>query len=343
VGPAVRVVDISGWSSGDQSARRRIAAELDEACRAIGFVHIVGHDVPGSLCDRLKDVAEEFFGLAEAEKRRYEPASRDVNRGYSARRSESLAYTLGEARPPDLAEAFIVGAQRYVAGDPYFEAERARSFAPNPWPDRPSAFREVVSEYFERVGALSRALLDMASLALGVDPSVFRDATSRSVETLRCNWYQRGADELLDPAQMGLGAHTDYGIVTVLLADPAPGLEVMGTDGVWQPVLPLDGGFVVNVGDALAMWTNDMWTSTIHRVQPGVAGSPPRRSFAFFQDGDLDAVITCLPTCRSTQNPQRYAPVTLGAHLLDKIRGGRALELPEVAVQTTAGRVPTEG
>jgi len=332
-------IDIGGWFGGSAADRAGIAAEFDESCRRSGFLQLVGHGVPVSVCRELKDVADEFFGLDLDEKRRYEPASREVNRGYSASRTESLSYSLGTARPPDLAEAFVVGAERYVAGDPYYEAERERSFAPNIWPERPERFREVTSRYFAEVSDLSRTLLDVAALGLGVDRDVFASATDRSVETLKCNWYVRHTDELgLEPDQMGLGAHTDYGILTVLLADPVPGLQVIGPDGEWRDVLPLEDGFVVNVGDALAVWTNDLWTSTIHRVVPGLPGAVQRRSFAFFQDGNLDAVIECLPSCRSEERPPRYPPITLGRHLQDKIRGGRLQRPLEEAIQTTGER-----
>ncbi len=332
-------IDIGGWFDGTEADRRRVAGQFDEACRSTGFLQLVGHRVPIPLFREVKAVADEFFALDLDEKRRYEPASREVNRGYSASRTESLAYSLGTTRPPDLAEAFIVGAERYVAGDPYYEAERERSFAPNIWPERPAEFRDVASRYFAEVSALSRTLLDIAALALGVDRRVFASATDRSVETLRCNWYVRATDEVrLESDQMGLGAHTDYGIITVLLADPVPGLQVFGPDGQWRDVMPLEDGFVVNVGDALAVWTNDLWTSTIHRVVPGMPGAAQRRSFAFFQDGNLDAVIECLPSCRSDQRPARYAPVTLGRHLQDKLRGGRSLSQLQEAIQTTGER-----
>jgi isopenicillin N synthase-like dioxygenase len=332
-------IDIGAWFDGTDADRRRIALEFDESCRATGFLQLVGHRVPTPLFREVKAVADEFFGLDLDEKRRCEPASREINRGYSASRTESLSYSLGTTRPPDLAEAFIVGAERYVPGDPYYEAERGRSFAPNIWPERPAEFRDVASRYFAEVSALSRTLLDIAALALGVDREVFASATDRSVETLRYNWYVRLTDEVgLESDQMGLGAHTDYGIITVLLADPVPGLQVIGPDGQWRDVLPLEDGFVVNVGDALAVWTNDLWTSTIHRVVPGMPGAAQRRSFAFFQDGNLDAVIECLPSCRSEERPARYAPVTLGRHLQDKLRGGRSLSQLQEAIQTTGER-----
>ena len=345
----VPVIDIDGWWSGDRVARQRIALAFDAAYRDTGFLQIVGHRVPESVRAGIRDVADEFFALDEAEKRLVEPPSRDINRGYSARRSESLAYTLGATRPADLAEAFIVGNDHAAnpdtgPGDPYYEAERERSFAPNLWPARPAAFAANVWAYFWSARLLSLELLDIAALALGLEDGFFRPRTNRSVEAMRMNWYHRRADEVaLDAGQMGLGAHTDYGILTVLMADPMPGLQVVARDGVWHDVIPDPDGFVINLGDAMAVWTNDVWTSTIHRVVPSAEpGAPARRSFAFFQDGNHDAMMECLPTCCSSERPAKYAPISLGAHVLEKILGGRSLTGVAGAAQTQGGRVQVE-
>ncbi len=105
----IPVIDIEGWWSGDTPARRRIAEAFDAAAREHGFLQIVGHGVPAAVRAGIRDAADGFFALDDAAKRLVEPPSREINRGYSARRSESLAYTLGAVRPADLAEAFIVG------------------------------------------------------------------------------------------------------------------------------------------------------------------------------------------------------------------------------------------
>ena len=337
----VPVIDIDGWFSGDAVARRRVARAVDDACRVSGFFQIVGHGIDEASRQNIKDVSDEFFALPEDEKRQYEPPSREINRGYSGRKTESLAYSTGVARPPDLAEAFIVGNDRVVEGDPYFEAERHRSFAPNLWPSRPARMRDAVWSYYLAIDALSHEMGNIAAMALGLEPDFFARRIDKAIATLRCNWYQRNANELTLPDdQMALGAHTDYGILTVLMADPIPGLQVIARDGHWHDVLPLEEGFVVNTGDALAVWTNDEWTSTIHRVVPSSApGAERRRSFAFFQDGNYDAVIECLPTCTSAERPPRYAPITLGKHVLDKIVGGRSLTTLQSAVQTTGDRL----
>jgi len=129
-----------------------------------------------------------------------------------------------------------------------------------------------------------------------------------------------------------MGAHTDYGIVTVLYADRVPGLELLDKRGEWIGVVPEPGAYLVNVGDLLAQWSNDRWVSTLHRVVPPPSttdGPSLRRSIAFFHDGDWDAMIQCLPTCCSEDEPPKYAPVRALDHLLNKLVGGRAMEPAE--------------
>ncbi|MDT5073222.1 MAG: hypothetical protein QOH82_2542 [Mycobacterium sp.] len=122
-----------------------------------------------------------------------------------------------------------------------------------------------------------------------------------------------------------MGAHTDYGIVTVLWADPVPGLEILGADATWHPLQPAPGALLVNLGDALARWTNDQWMSTMHRVAPPVVDGVlvPRRSAAFFHDGNIDATIAPLPTCVDDEHPALYEPVTVQEHLRAKLAGSR--------------------
>jgi isopenicillin N synthase-like dioxygenase len=125
-----------------------------------------------------------------------------------------------------------------------------------------------------------------------------------------------------------MGAHTDYGIVTVLWADPILGLQILDSHGTWHDVVPAEGALLVNLGDLLARWTNDRWISTLHRVLPprdDEGRLVRRRSAAFFHDGNADAVISCLPGCATDKNPARYESVTVADHLAAKLNGSRGL------------------
>ena len=175
-----------------------------------------------------------------------------------------------------------------------------------------------------------------------ISPRIFfEDKTDHSTDTLRVNYYERQPGEP-DPVagQQRMGAHTDYGILTVLYADPVPGLQIVGPDGDWTDVQPEAGAFLVNLGDLLAEWTNDRWRSTLHRVVPpprATAGPARRRSVAFFHDGNYDTLVECLDTCRAEDNPPRYPPVKAGEHLKAKLHGPRNLAASD-AVSTIGER-----
>jgi hypothetical protein len=167
----------------------------------------------------------------------------------------------------------------------------------------------------------------------------FVDKTDHSPDVLRVNWYQRadGSPAVL-PGQQRMGAHTDYGVLTILLADRVPGLEIVAPGGDWVGVQPEPGCFLVNLGDLLAQWTNDRWRSTLHRVVPPTGvGECLRRSAAFFHEANSDALVEVLPTCVTADRPARYEPVLAGDHLLAKLRGSRELER-STAVSTLGER-----
>jgi len=300
---------------------------------------VLGHGVAPEVIDAMVEATDRFFALPLDEKVRYRSPRPEVNRGYAAKGTEGLTYSLGvDGRPPDLFEAFNIGPETCPPGVP---ADRPE-FAPNIWPERPDGLRDAIVPYFTAVGTLARRITSVMALALGLDVRFFDDKTDHSTDTLRVNHYERGAGEPSPvPGQQRMGAHTDYGIVTVLYADRVPGLEIVGPDGEWHGVVPPEGAFLVNLGDLLAEWTNDRWRSTLHRVVPppsSVDGAAVRRSMAFFHDGNYDAVIECLPTCCSADNPPRYPRMVAGEHLMAKLLGPRTLTSSD-AISTAGARV----
>jgi isopenicillin N synthase-like dioxygenase len=311
------------------------AAKFDDAARNVGFLQIADHGIPAEVIENMLRVSGEFFARPLNEKQRFGPPSPEVNRGYAAKGTEGLAYSVGMETPPDLFEAFNLGPSDV---DPHCALAQTLFFAENIWPDDQPAFREAIDKYFVHVRLLAHQLTDLFAVALQLPVGYFRRYTEYSTDTLRINHYQRAAaegDPL--PGQFGMGAHTDYGIVTVLYADPIPGLQILSANGDWVDVQPEPGCFLVNLGDLTAQWTNDRWRSTLHRVQPPAPGVT-RRSVAFFHDGNFDAHIECLTTCTSPANPSKYAPVTAGDHLMAKLLGPRTLSKSTHTTDTSADR-----
>jgi isopenicillin N synthase-like dioxygenase len=126
------------------------------------------------------------------------------------------------------------------------------------------------------------------------------------------------------PGQIRAGAHTDYGSLTILRQDAAPGgLQVLDAGGAWLDVPARPDALVVNLGDLMQRWTNDRWRSTLHRVinpPPDVRGSARRQSIAFFHLPNWDAQVTCIPSCLLPGEQPRHPPIAAGPHLMTKYR-----------------------
>ncbi len=328
---AVHLVDLDPFLSGGVAERRRVAALIDEACRTTGFLQITGHGVPETLMTSMLDVTQEFFDRPLDEKLRAVVEDPAANRGYAASGTEALAYSLGDTPlAPDLFEAFNAGRELVVrtADDAAYLERHRRFFAPNLWPEHPPEMRDVWADYDAAVSRVADGLMQAFAIALGVEESYFIDRTRRAIVTLRAiNYERRRAEPAAQPGQMRMGQHTDYGVLTVLLADDVPGLQVHH-DGDWHDVGVPAGSLIVNIGDMLATWTNDRWVSTLHRVVPppaSVSGPVRRRSVARFLEADPDCLIETIPSCVTADRPARYEPVEAGEYLLAKLLGPREL------------------
>lgn len=338
----VPVIDIDGFRAGNLDRRRRIGAAVDRAARDVGFMQVTGHGVPDLAADGLTEAMDGFFALPFEQKNDVRPASVAVNRGYTGPRTESLSYSLGVASPADLFEAFNVGSQ----AEDFPAAELDEDHYPaNMWPDRPGLFRRDVETWMRHAGGLARTLTEVFAVALGLPANYFAEFTDHSIDMLRMNRYALpDGDVRLEPGQLGMGPHTDFGIVTVLWADDVmPGLQILDSDGAWHDVRPAPGALLINLGDLLARWTNDRWLSTMHRVLAPIDadGNPSlRRSAAYFHDGNADARVSCLPGCADEVNPPRYEPITVAEHLSAKLAGSRGLTLNPNAARE-ASRLPS--
>ena len=89
--------------------------------------------------------------------------------------------------------------------------------------------------------------------------------------------------------QMGVGPHTDFGGVTVLLQQPGKeGLEVWDEEkDEWMAIPSLEDVFVINCGDMLHRWSGGQYKSAKHRVIN--RSDSGRLSCATFWHGDASA------------------------------------------------------
>jgi isopenicillin N synthase-like dioxygenase len=302
----VPIVDLGAADAADQVGRA--AAEC-------GFLTIVGHGVAEEITAAAWDHARSFFDLPLADKMQVAMPYAGYPYGYSPLLGETLAASIGNGGPPDLKESFAIGPvdpPRHQLADP----DEAFAWSPNRWPTALPTMRPAWEQYFRELSHLAASLLATMARALDLPTDYFDSMINRHTSAMRALNYP--SPSVVADGQLGAGAHTDYGTLTILLADPVqPGLEVLDDRGQWQGVAAVPGSFVVNLGDAMARWTNDRWRSTLHRVTV-----PPgrRQSIAFFHNANWDAVIECLPTCATADQPARYAPIAAGPHLMSKFR-----------------------
>jgi len=316
----VPIIDIAPFFTGDNAARKSIASEIDRACRETGFFAIVGHGVDEGLMGCTRRMAVDFFALPTEEKLRVERPPQKVSRGYNRFMDRSLSYSIGLEGPPDLQEAFAFGPEEFSADDWREGDPRSAMLAPNRWPERPGAFRETMIEYDLAIRELGERMLDIISLALGVDRFFFHDKFDHQSSVARLVRYPAQKDAPVE-GQLRAGEHTDYGTITFLRGDSLPGgTEIKTPSGAWITVETPPGGFVCNIGDTLARWTNDRWVSTLHRVAnpPPAAQNVDRISLVYFHSPNHDALIECIPGCGEAEGP-KYEPITFAEHYLGKV------------------------
>ena len=309
----VPVIDVSPYFAGTTEGKRRVAEQIDQACREVGFSVIVGHGVDPQLIDAVEVVSREFFGLSLEEKMKVH-IEMSGGVGYSAVGDIALAHTRGQITPHDLNETFQI-AKVDVTNDAYFQNKAARGMVPtNRWPERPIALKDLYTKYYLRMGALAANLMRLSALALGLPELYFDDKIDRHISRLNVRLYPEQRVAPL-PGQLRAGAHTDYGTVTILKpGDIIGGLQIADADGNWHDAPMIANSFVINQGDLMARWTNDRWLSTVHRVAnpPEEAkGGSRRLSIVFFHHPNYDATISCLPTCVEPGFAPIYEPITV--------------------------------
>lgn len=296
-----------------RSASGDVAREIDRACTDMGFFMIAGHDVDPTVTDAAWRALVAFFELPEAGKATAcHPDDPFHPYGWFPPGRERLAASMGVETPPDLKESFnLAPPVRHGVHERFSPAARI-------WPDAPRDLEPALTAYYIAMEQLADRLLAHFERALGLPAGHFMAQSRRHLSALRGLHYFP-APASTSAGQLRAGAHTDYGTFTVLLpGDGTGGLEVVRRDGVWVPVQPVPGAFVVNIGDMMARWTNDRWRSTLHRVAlphgPG-AGHEHRHAIAFFHQPDWDALVSPVTTCVDEANPARYEPVRAGPWL----------------------------
>jgi isopenicillin N synthase-like dioxygenase len=306
----IPVIDIDPFLHGTPVARAEAAKKIGDACRNIGFFYITNHGVPEALIAQTYVEARRFFSLPAAVKAEVAIEHSSCHRGYFSTGGENL--DPARQKSGDLKEGYKIG--RDLEADHPLVRAGTPLHGPNQWPANLPGWRETMTAYYKAMEKLGRDLMRAFALALDLPETYFDDWLTAPMTTLGPLHYPPQTGHITQ-AQIGAGAHTDYGCLTLLAQDDAGGLQVRNAAGQWVDAPPIAGSYVVNIGDMMERWTNGVFTSTLHRVIN--TSGRERYSLPFFFDPDFHAPVACLNTCLGSG--AKFPPTTAGQHLLDKI------------------------
>lgn len=302
------VIDLRPLRTGDRSA----VESLHRACTETGFFVVTDHGAEAPL-DVAHATARAFFDLPQADKERVPRVDRY---GFVPHSATAIDLSRASDRTEYLDMGMAADAGDRDTGAAADAGDRDRA----PLPEIPGlavAVEDAVRAYQDAALEVGRVILSALALALGIEPDFFDRRMVSPQCRLRFLHYppvEPAADRTLPvPTE----PHTDYGLVTLLATDGVPGLEVRPIGADWVPVPTERGQLVVNLGDMMARWTNDLYRSTPHRVVGPARGD--RISIPFFVNPDPATVVETIPSCVTDERPLHYQPVTAGQFLIDRI------------------------
>lgn len=317
------------------------AAALSAACAHPGFFYLKNHNLPPTLTTNVLTHAREFFlTTPPTEKARLARKEVGLDNGDGARGYQTIGDNVTEGKR-DWHEA-IDWYRPVRVGEPYTAshgdmdgagiADRQGPYkllqGLNAWPASPPSFRPVYEEYIRCMLKLGTAVVRALGMALGGGmDDVFVRNTRESWWVMRAIGYPplpssetvaARAEEEEEEGEGGVscGAHSDYGCVTLLLADETKGaLQAWVGDegeegGRWVDADPVPGALVVNIGDMMSRWSGGKWKATRHRVVHTGAGF--RVSVPFFFEPDWDARVP---------GGEGEGDVVYGEYLEGKVKG----------------------
>lgn len=306
-GESLPIIDVSGLCANVDGAITEVARQIDLAARNWGFFYIVGHPFNKERMQEVVARAKEFFDLPLEEKLKNDIRENKFHRGYGCLDAEQL----DPSKPLDHKETFNIGFHLPL-DHPCVAAGRPLR-GPNTYPTALPGWREFMDNHYAEMQQFALLLLRCIAHALQIKPDFFDERFHEPLSVLRLLHYP--PLESGESMRLVCGEHTDYGIITLLYQDNAGGLQVRKLSGEWMDVQPIEGSFVVNIGDMMNMWSNGRYRSTPHRVRHGNA---ERYSIPFFMEPNPYVLLECLDNCHSPENPPKYPPVTVVDWMLSR-------------------------
>ncbi|KAI0822286.1 thymine dioxygenase [Trametes gibbosa] len=302
----ISVLDFGAFLDG--SAKQDVATAMLDSFKRVGFVYLVNHGIPESKIRDMFQWSKRFFAQPlEVKQLAPHPPSGTHHRGAKQleRNPRQSARREGELRECGWEESVSM---------------------PNIWlPEHLlPGFKDACLDFYWTCHETELQILRALALALGISEAHLVPHHNAHDNQLRLLHYPSvPAQELLDEKITRIDAHSDFGSITLLLQDDVGGLEIEdpNSPGHFMSAPPVQGALIVNAGDFMMRWSNDVVRSTVHRVR-----APPQATTAdgmtperFSIPYDFSAVVACLPGTYTDENPAKYEPISARQYILERL------------------------
>ena len=271
---------------------------LDIACKDHGFFLLKNHGMQEEIDDMWR-MSEWFFHQPREDKLKI-IRTKTIPLGYYDRELTK--------QKRDLKEVFD------------FMYPKSNGEDLNQWPEN-KVFRSNMENFFSKASLVAEETLRLVFLNLNNNGCQLPSG-DKSTSNARLNYYpihdpleEKTRKDISKLGDMALHHHTDPGILTLLIQDMTGGLQTKSKESGWIDIEPEENTIVVNLGDAMQVWTNDKYVAAIHRVTKRTAKS--RYSTPYFYNPKRDAVIQ--PLEQISDEEPIYAPFTWKEYIQGRV------------------------
>ncbi|XP_043715025.1 flavonol synthase/flavanone 3-hydroxylase-like [Telopea speciosissima] len=264
--------------------QENLVRRISDASKEWGIFQVVNHGIPNEVIEKLQKVGREFFQLPEEEKEAVarKPGS-STNEGYGT-----------NLRRSDEKKSWV----DFLFHNIWPTSCINYQF----WPKNPPAYREANEDYAQYLRGVVDKLLTTLSQGLGLEGNMLRDAVGgEELEyLLKINYYPPCPRPDLT---LGVPAHTDMSVLTVLVPNDVPGLQVFKDDR-WFDAKYIPNALIIHIGDQIEILSNGKYKSVLHRTT--VNKEKTRMSWPVFCSPPAEKVIGPLLQLVTEESPSKY-------------------------------------
>uniref|UniRef100_A0A6B2L9R6 Fe2OG dioxygenase domain-containing protein n=1 Tax=Arcella intermedia TaxID=1963864 RepID=A0A6B2L9R6_9EUKA len=277
-------------------------SKIKDALENIGFFYISNHGLNPEELQSSLELSRTFFRLPTEVKKKSARSSVVNSVGYVEIGVENLDDY--DPKLTDLKEAMDI-----TVNEPH------PFYSHNNWPSEEALphWKEGVKELFIKLEKIGNALVTAFAVALGEKADFLSSwyiPTSNSL--VRLLRYPPTPPE--ESGTIGCGAHSDYGLATLLIQDAVGGLQILYKDK-WIDATPIPGTLVINVGDCMEYLTNGAFKATKHRVI-NKSSEVDRHVCLMFYEPDYNMPMTVVERFKDRpENLMWPRTATFGEHL----------------------------